>query len=145
MDLTSDSHVHSKDEIIDILKSEKCIDIFKKLNINSILLFGSIVTDNFEDYSDVDIAVLSEEKIGLDCIMDLEESIGSLINREIDIVVLNDEELDLRFKVTVYDSAMLIYNDALDLYSKDYNKTDVIYKNNEEFRFFRERDVIDYE
>lgn len=145
MDLTSDSHVYSKDEIIDILKSEKCIDIFKKLNINSILLFGSIVTDNFEDYSDVDIAVLSEEKIGLDCIMDLEESIGSLINREIDIVVLNDEELDLRFKVTVYDSAMLIYNDALDLYSKDYNKTDVIYKNNEEFRFFRERDVIDYE
>ena len=93
----------------------------------------------------MDIAVLSEEKIGLDCIMDLEESIGSLINREIDIVVLNDEELDLRFKVTVYDSAMLIYNDALDLYSKDYNKTDVIYKNNEEFRFFRERDVIDYE
>ena len=145
MDLTSDSHVYSKDEIIDILKSEKCIDIFKKLNINSILLFGSIVTDNFEDYSDVDIAVLSEEKIGLDCIMDLEESIGSLINREIDIVVLNDEELDLRFKVTVYDSDMLIYNDALDLYSKDYNKTDVIYKNNEEFRFFRERDVIDYE
>ena len=145
MDLTSDSHVYSKDEIIDILKSEKCIDIFKKLNINSILLFGSIVTDNFEEYSDVDIAVLSEEKIGLDCIMDLEESIGSLINREIDIVVLNDEELDLRFKVTVYDSAMLIYNDALDLYSKDYNKTDVIYKNNEEFRFFRERDVIDYE
>ena len=126
MDLTSDSHVYSKDEIIDILKSEKCIDIFKKLNINSILLFGSIVTDNFEDYSDVDIAVLSEEKIGLDCIMDLEESIGSLINREIDIVVLNDEELDLRFKVTVYDSAMLIYNDALDLYSKDYNKKDVI-------------------
>ena len=77
--------------------------------------------------------------------MDLEEEIGKMINREIDIIYLNDDETDLRFKVSVYDSGLLIYNDELDLYGKDYNKTDIIYKNNEEFRFFRERDVIDYE
>ncbi|KJZ85882.1 MULTISPECIES: nucleotidyltransferase family protein [Clostridium] len=139
------SGIYDKNEIMNILKSDRCIDTFKKSNINSVIIFGSIVTDNFEEYSDVDIAILSSEKINLTCIMDLEEEIGKMINREIDIIYLNDDETDLRFKVSVYDSGLLIYNDELDLYGKDYNKTDIIYKNNEEFRFFRERDVIDYE
>lgn len=144
MDLKSNV-IYDKHEIMNILKSDQCIDLFKKEKINSFLVFGSIVTDEFEEYSDVDIAILSNEKITIDCIMDLEDTIGNLINREIDIVYLNDDEMDLRFKVSVYDSGIVIYNDECDLYSKDYNKTDIIYKNNEEFRFFRERDVIDYE
>lgn len=139
MDLTS------KEEIINFLKSEQSITLFKKQNINSVMLFGSIVTQDFEEYSDVDIAILSKTKIALVDIMDLEETISSMINREVDIVNLNDDEMDLRFKVSVYDNGMLIYNDELDLYNKEYNKTDIIYKNNEEFRFFRERDVIGYE
>ena len=144
MDLTGED-IYDKQQIIDILKSEKCIDLFKRQNINSVLIFGSIVSDDFEEYSDVDIAVLSTEKISIDCIMDLEEAISSIIKREVDIVNLNHDEMDLRFKVTVYDSGVVIYNDELDLYGKDYNRTDIIYRNNEEFRFFRERDVIDYE
>ena len=139
------SGIYDKNEIMNILKSDRCIDTFKKSNINSVIIFGSIVTDNFEEYSDIDIAILSSEKINLTCIMDLEEEIGKMINREIYIIYLNDDETYLRFKVSVYDSGLLIYNDELDLYGKDYNKTDIIYKNNEEFRFFRERDVIDYE
>ena len=139
------SGIYDKNEIMNILKSDRCIDTFKKSNINSVIIFGSIVTDNFEEYSDIDIAILSSEKINLTCIMDLEEEIGKMINREIYIIYLNDDETDLRFKVSVYDSGLLIYNDELDLYGKDYNKTDIIYRNNEEFRFFRERDVIDYE
>ncbi|WP_367731422.1 hypothetical protein [Clostridium butyricum] len=91
------------------------------------------------------IAILTSEKINLICIMDIADKIGNSINREIDIIYLNDDEMDLRFKVSVYDLGLLIYNDELDLCGKDYNKTDIIYKNNEEFRFFRERDVIDYE
>lgn len=144
MNLTG-KDIYDKQQIISILKSKKCIDLFKMQNINSILVFGSIVSDEFEEYSDVDIAVLSTEKISIDCIMDLEDAISSIINREVDIVDLNHDEMDLRFKVSVYDSGVLIYNDDLDLYGKDYNITDIIYKNNEEFRFFRERDVIDYE
>ena len=124
MDLTS------KEEIINFLKSEQSITLFKKQNINSVMLFGSIVTQDFEEYSDVDIAILSKTKIALVDIMDLEETISSMINREVDIVNLNDDEMDLRFKVSVYDNGMLIYNDELDLYNKEYNKTDIIYKNN---------------
>lgn len=145
MDLANSNDLYNKEEIINILKSVKCIELFKKRNINSVILFGSIVSGDFEEYSDVDIAVLSEKKINLNDIMDLEETLSDMLKREIDIVYLNDQEVDLRFKVSVYDSGTLIYNDELDLYSKDYNKTDIIYKNNEEFRFFRERDVIDCE
>ncbi|POO84862.1 nucleotidyltransferase domain-containing protein, partial [Clostridium sp. 3-3] len=77
------SGIYDKNEIMNILKSDRCIDTFKKSNINSVIIFGSIVTDNFEEYSDVDIAILSSEKINLTCIMDLEEEIGKMINREI--------------------------------------------------------------
>ncbi|WP_394900089.1 nucleotidyltransferase family protein [Clostridium butyricum] len=112
------SGIYDKNEIMNILKSDRCIDTFKKSNINSVIIFGSIVTDNFEEYSDIDIAILSSEKINLTCIMDLEEEIGKMINREIYIIYLNDDETDLRFKVSVYDSGLLIYNDELDLYGK---------------------------
>lgn len=142
MNLNKNSNLYDKGEIINILKSVQSIELFKKQNINAIILFGSIVTDNFQEYSDVDIAILSKEKNNLNNIMDLEETLRNMLNREIDIIDLNNEDLDLRFKVSVYDTGMLIYNDELDLYTKDYNKTDIIYINNEEFRFFRERDVI---
>ena len=142
MNLVEDDDLYNKEEIIKLLKSEEIIEKFKSENINSVVVFGSVLTEEFEDYSDVDIAILSENKISLNNIMELEESLSSILKREIDVIDLNNENLSLRFKVSVYDSGIVIYNDKLDLYSKDYNKTDIIYKNNEEFRYFRERDVI---
>lgn len=35
--------------------------------------------------------------------MDLEEEIGKMINREIDIIYLNDDETDLRFQFMILD------------------------------------------
>ena len=52
--------------------------------------------------------------------MDIADKIRNSINREIDIIYLNDDEMNLRFKVSVYDLGLLIYNDELDLYGKDY-------------------------
>lgn len=66
------------------------------------------------------IAILTSEKINLICIMDIADKIGNSINREIDIIYLIDDEMDLRFKVSVYDLGLLIYNDELDLCGKDY-------------------------
>ncbi|BBK76684.1 MULTISPECIES: hypothetical protein [Clostridium] len=66
------------------------------------------------------IAILTSEKINLICIMDIADKIRNSINREIDIIYLNDDEMDLRFKVSVYDLGLLIYNDELDLCGKDY-------------------------
>ena len=93
--------IYDKNQIVKILKSDRCIDILKKNNINSVIIFGSIVTDNFEEYSDVDIAILSTEKINLTCIMDIEDKIGNMINREIDIIYLNDDEMELRFQFII--------------------------------------------
>lgn len=66
------------------------------------------------------IAILTSEKINLICIMDIADKIRNSINREIDIIYLNDDEMNLRFKVSVYDLGLLIYNDELDLCGKDY-------------------------
>lgn len=52
--------------------------------------------------------------------MDIADKIRNSINREIDIIYLNDDEMNLRFKVSVYDLGLLIYNDELDLCGKDY-------------------------
>lgn len=142
MSLVQFDDMYTAEKIIGILKSDEMIERYKSENINSVILFGSIVRDDFEDYSDVDIAILSQSKISLNHIMELEEIIRDIVKREVDIIDLGNDELDLRFKVSVYDNSMVIYNDELDLYGRDYEKTDMIYKNNEEFRFFRERDVI---
>lgn len=142
MSLVQLDDMYTAEKIISILKSDEMIERYKSENINSVILFGSIVRDDFEDYSDVDIAILSQSKIDLNHIMELEEIIRDILKREIDIIDLGNDEIDLRFKVSVYDNSMVIYNDELDLYGRDYEKTDRIYKNNEEFRFFRERDVI---
>ncbi|NEU04334.1 type VII toxin-antitoxin system MntA family adenylyltransferase antitoxin [Clostridium senegalense] len=142
MSLNDLDHLYNAKEIINILRSQKILDLFKSYKINSVIVFGSIVRKDFAEYSDVDIAILSKEKISLNSIMELEEKLKFFLKREIDIINLNNDDLDLKFKVSVYDTGILIYNDDLDLYSMDYNKTDIVYKDNEEFRYFRERDVI---
>lgn len=133
---------YTSEEIIDILKSQKLINLYNMHKINSVIVFGSIVTKDFEDYSDVDIAILSKTRLSLNNIMILEEEIGSILGREIDIIDLGNEELDLNIKVSVYDNGIVVYNDEFNLYEYDYNITDKTYKENEEFRYFRERDVI---
>lgn len=133
---------YTSEEIIDILKSQKLINLYNMHKINSVIVFGSIVTKDFEDYSDVDIAILSKTRLSLNNIMILEEEIGSILGREIDIIDLGNEKLDLNIKVSVYDNGIVVYNDEFNLYEYDYNITDKTYKENEEFRYFRERDVI---
>lgn len=133
----------SKEYIFDKLKSDECTNKFKELELNTVMLFGSVLTEEFEDYSDIDIAILSEKDINLNTILYLEEYLEKFLDREVDIINLRDKNLDLNMKVTIYDNSMIIYNDDnLRLYNIDYVKTEHLYKDNETFRFFRERDVI---
>lgn len=142
MDIAHRESCYSSKEIIDILKSERLLKIYEEHEINAVIVFGSVVTDEFEDYSDVDIAILSKNKLRLNKIMILEEKLRDILSRDIDIINLSNDELDIRMKASIYDTGLVIYNDKLDLYTYDYNNTDRIYKENEEFRYFRERDVI---
>ena len=49
-------------EILDKLKSKELKNYLSKLDINNALVFGSIITDNFNEESDVDIAILGTSK-----------------------------------------------------------------------------------
>ncbi|MGL4848873.1 MAG: type VII toxin-antitoxin system MntA family adenylyltransferase antitoxin [Clostridium sp.] len=132
----------NRDIVIKKLKSEECISMYKDANINGVILFGSFAENSFYEDSDIDIAILSEKKLDLMSIMELEERLEIIFDKEIDLINLDNEELDIRFKVNVYDTGILVYNDEKNLYDKDYEKVNKKYKYNETFRFFRERDVL---
>lgn len=138
--ITMDS---DKINILDKLKSKEAIDIFKQNKINTAIVFGSILTENFQEYSDVDIAVLSKNKITTDIIMIMEEFFQKLLNRDVDIIDLKSENTQLNMKVSIYDNGEIIYDDDdCNLYNLDYMEVERVYKENETFRFFRERDLI---
>ncbi|KGK86328.1 nucleotidyltransferase domain-containing protein [Clostridium sp. HMP27] len=127
----------SKDDIFDKLKSDECINKFKELGLNTVMLSGSIVTKDFKGYSDIDIAILSEEDISLNRILDLEEYLEKFLGTKVDVINLRDENLDLNLKVTIYDNSMIIYSDDnLRLYNIEYINTELLYKENETFRLF---------
>lgn len=142
MELSRDPILYSSEEIFSILKSEKLISLYKSISISSVIVFGSIVTEDFEEYSDVDIAIISKEKISLSLLMEFEEQLKGILKRDIDILDLNNENIDLNMQVSILDSGIAVYNDNLDLYTKMYNDVDNRYKDNETYRYFRERDVI---
>lgn len=50
-----------KNAILEKLKSKKFIDLINKFNIVNVIVFGSILTDEFYEGSDVDIALIGEE------------------------------------------------------------------------------------
>ncbi|WP_315118400.1 type VII toxin-antitoxin system MntA family adenylyltransferase antitoxin [uncultured Clostridium sp.] len=133
----------SKVNILNKLKDKECTKIFKDAKIATVILFGSILTEDFEEYSDIDIAVLSKKDITFNTIIFIEESLQKVLGRDIDVVNLKSENIELNMKVSIYDNGQIIYDDDnLELYSKGYAEVEQLYKDNETFRFFRERDVI---
>lgn len=133
----------SKSKVIDLLNHKDCTSVFKKYDITTIILFGSIVTENFTEDSDVDIAILSSRKLSINESLSLEEMIEKKLSREIDIIDLKDINTELSIKVTIFDEGEIIYNsDELEDYKNEYRDTERLYKDNETFRHFRERDVI---
>lgn len=134
---------NNKSEIIKLLSDNKAIEIFDKFYINTVMIFGSIVTEEFTEDSDVDIAILAKRELNINDILSLEELFEQKLSREIDIIDLKNDNTELSIKVTIFDDGEIIYNnDKLEVYKQEYRNTEVIYKNNETFRHFRERDVI---
>lgn len=73
-----------KNDIMNKLNSEYFFEFIDEFNINSVMIFGSICTEDFNELSDVDIAILGENKLPLDNILDIELFLGELLKRDID-------------------------------------------------------------
>lgn len=137
------SNILNKEQILDILNSNKIKTLLNKYNIKSFITFGSINTDEFCEYSDVDIAVISDVKLEFDDLITLEFTIQSLLNREIDIIDLNSNNLDLFIKINILNTGVLIhtFDDNFTL-NNFYNSVDRTYIENENYIYFRRLDVL---
>lgn len=129
--------------ILENLNKDTTTDFINKFNITSLILFGSFNSGEFTEESDVDIAVIAENKIDLEDILELELYFEKILNKEIDVVDLKSDNLDLFLKINILDYGTVLYtiddNSNLDLY-RDY--IDWIYKENRDYIFFRRRDVL---
>lgn len=138
---------YDKVEIIEKLKSEEVFNFIKKYNITTMLMFGSIVSDDldneFNEESDVDIALLASKSMELDNILEIELFFQNLLNREIDVLDLRSESLDIFVKISILNTGKIIYTEdngmSLEIL---YNETDRIYRENENFMYFRKVDVL---
>lgn len=134
---------YTQAEIIDILNSKEVIDFINKYNVVTMIAFGSITNDAFTEESDVDLALLSYNEIPLDNILEIEMFLQRLLNREIDILDLRSTNLDLFLKINILNTGKVIHsvdnNRLLDIL---YNETDRLYRENENFIYFRRVDVL---
>jgi predicted nucleotidyltransferase len=136
----------SEDEkklIMGKLKSEEVVNFLNKYNISSMLTFGSFNNENFTQESDIDIAIIGKDKIDLEEILEIELFLAKLLNKEIDVIDLKSESLYIFLKINVLNDGEIIYsNDAnynLEIFK---DEIDRIYKENENFFWFRRKDVL---
>ena len=91
----------------------------------------------------MDIAVFGKNKIPLDNILDIELFLEGFLKRQIDVIDLRSDTLDLFIKINILNSGNIIYSkDNNELLEKFCDDTDRIYKENENFMYFRRVDVL---
>ncbi len=99
-------------ELIEI-NLQRIIDLCRKHKVKTLAVFGSILTDRFNDNSDVDILV-DFEPIDLDTFdyvgnyFDLRDSLERLFNRTVDLIEYGSN-LNPLFKASVDKKKQIIY------------------------------------
>lgn len=91
------------------LDKKKINNFCKKYHIAFLALFGSILTSNFKDSSDVDFLVKFEENHSpsLFDLVDIESELGSIVGRQVDLRTPN--EISQFFRDEVLAQAKVIY------------------------------------
>lgn len=134
---------NSQIEILEKIKSKDLMEISKNYMIKNILVFGSVLTDDFNINSDVDIAILSDEKLKLNDILSLELFFEEVLNRPIDVVDLNSTTLDLFIKINILNTGKVLYtSDNNKSLEELIDKLEWHYRENENFFYYRKRDLL---
>jgi len=134
---------NSQIEILEKIKSKDLAEISKNYMIKNILVFGSVLTDDFNINSDVDIAILSDEKLKLNDILSLELFFEEILNRPIDVVDLNSTTLDLFIKINILNTGKVLYtSDNNKSLEELIDKLEWHYRENENFFYYRKRDLL---
>lgn len=136
------SNLLNKNTILEKLHSDDLKSFIEKFNLDNIMVFGSLLTDEFNEESDVDIAILGNEAIALDDILEIELFLEGFLERPIDVVDLRSSTLDIFVKINILNSCKLIYSFNERSFEKFCDEVHWIYKENEDYFYFRERDVL---
>eukprot|EP00828_Plagiopyla_frontata_P029548 TRINITY_DN38215_c0_g1_i1.p2 TRINITY_DN38215_c0_g1~~TRINITY_DN38215_c0_g1_i1.p2 ORF type:complete len:154 (-),score=31.09 TRINITY_DN38215_c0_g1_i1:303-764(-) len=130
-------------EIFRKLSENEFRDYISKLPINSVLIFGSVITDEFNEESDVDIAILGNDKLNIKDVLQLELFLEDLLERDIDVVDLKNTNLDIFIKINILNNGKIIYsidnNKSLEELKE---KVDWYYRENEYYFECRKRDLL---
>ncbi|MCK8816313.1 nucleotidyltransferase domain-containing protein [Natroniella sulfidigena] len=90
------------EKITDKIKSY----LLENYDVKLIYLFGSILTSNFTDESDIDIAIFVEG-LGFEQRIDMMSDLEGLVDRKVDLVNLT--EVDVNFATEIIASGQNIY------------------------------------
>lgn len=132
--------IKSKDEILSIISSEQFKNIFLNKNIQNVIIFGSLSNDNFNEESDIDIAVIPDSEFNFNDEIDIESQLEDLLGREIDIININSDNVNVLIKFEALNSKLIVMkNDTLNT-TIDYYEN--YYKENEEFWYFLDKAVL---
>jgi predicted nucleotidyltransferase len=130
-------------KILSKLSGNELIEYVSKLPIKSILAFGSVITEEFNEESDVDIAILGKSKFNITEILRLESFFEGLLERSIDVIDLRSENLDIFIKINILNNGKILYstdnNDNLEALKEE---VDWYYRENEHYFECRKRDLL---
>lgn len=136
------SNLLDKSTILEKLYSDDFKVFVQKFKLDNIMVFGSLLTEEFSDESDVDIALLGDEAIALDDILEIELFLEDFLGRAIDVVDLRSSTLDIFIKINILNSCKFVYSTDKEKFEKFCDEVHWIYKENEDYFYFRERDVL---
>ena len=132
---------NSKEDILRLVKSNEFKEIFKRNNIENVIIFGSLTKDDFNEESDIDIAIIGENKISDTVDLNLTLELEDFLGRSIDLIDINDEEIENIIKIEALNSDMVIIKDRI--YEETYNYYDNLFRENIEFWNILDRVVLD--
>ena len=104
---------NSKEDILRLVKSNEFKEIFKRNNIENVIIFGSLTKDDFNEESDIDIAIIGENKISDTVDLNLTWELEDFLGRSIDLIDINDEEIENIIKIEALNSDMVIIKDRI--------------------------------
>lgn len=130
-------------KILDKLDSNELKSYLNNINVNSVLVFGSLINGDFSEESDVDIAVLGTSKLPIKDILKLELFLEDLLERNIDVIDLNSDTLDIFIKIDILNTGKSIYSIDNNSFLQDFlDKVDLYYRENEHYFNCRKRDLL---
>lgn len=86
---------------VDLQNTEaKIISLLTSIaNVKAIYMYGSIITEYFNDESDIDIAILLDKKIEIQTLYEINMKLASTLDKDVDLVQLDNVSTVLQFQV----------------------------------------------